>query len=192
MNRELARTFNPNDGGARVTSSSAKIKRNIRTQYSDDFAPLTDTDATHRVPSMKPTSDTHVREDAKLLYTDSVTHEAFKSPQARFRGRPHAFNPSDNMAVAEELPFMGKSRYREEFVNKEGYKVELGKGRDDSNRINGCSIPNRIRDYMFSHSLGGAKSVDVDSVLRSSESRKPIDANSVLYSNPYLSDYLKP
>ena len=193
VNRELARTFNPNKAESRRAYPSGKIGLKYRTPYEEDFGTASEIIGAPRAQSLKPKSDTHIREDAKMLYRDSVTHEAFRSPSHGFQGRPAAFSPPHASGPEDiESPFLGKSRYAEEFVNltNQGYRVELAKGRDDSNRVKGSSIPNKLRDYMFAHGVDACKKIDVDSVFRSTESHRPGRPDQAMYNNPFLSDYL--
>ncbi len=188
INKELARTFNPNDADATEGKRSLSVPSFNRTRYAEDFCLADLGSGFHRPPSMKPKSETHVKEDSKLLYTDSMTHEAFQKPPLL------ASHKQSEKPVSEDppksLPFCGKSRYSEEFVSKEGYKVELFKGHDKSNRIVGNSIPNRIKEYIYDHELTSVTGLDVDSIMKSKEGRKIFDPKSVYYENPYLSDYM--
>lgn len=188
INRELARTFNPNDADSPAATRSVSVPTFNRTRYAEDFIAIELLPGNHRPPSMKPKIETHVRDDAKLLYTQSVTHEAYQKPQIPAT-KKHV--PSiHETASSPSLGFRGRTRYSEEFVSKEGYRVEVVKGRDDSNRINGNSIPNKLKEYIHEHDLVNLHGIDVDAILKSTEGRKPFDANSVYYSNPYLSEYM--
>ena len=193
INRELARTFNPSVAVAPASSGSQALNRHLKTQYEDDFGDASMLKGCHRPPSLKPATEKHVHENAKLLYMDSVTHEAYRTPQPGFVAKSQPVNPLEGATSGiTGSPFCAKTRYSEEFLNlgSGGYRVEVARGRDDSNRVNGASVPNRIREYMFTHHLQGPKGIDVDAIMRSNETRKKVDSESVYYDNPYLSDYL--
>ncbi len=126
--------------------------------------------------------ETHVKNDSKLVYLDSVTHESFcKLPPI---APPRTLKPPDPEPTSS-IRFCGKSRYSEDFVNKEGYKVELVKGRDQSNRIHGSSIPNKVKEFLYTHDSG---TLDIDAILKSK--KNTVDSSRMYYDNPYLSDYL--
>jgi hypothetical protein len=130
----------------------------------------------------------HINPDDKLLFKESITHETFHShpiPQKPQLHKPIAQPP----AVVVNRRFNGRTRYADEYIDlsKNGYRVELAKGRDDSNRVNGNSIPNRVRDFMFENGLCRIGASELEAVMRSNQPsvRKPVES-----SNPYLSDYL--
>lgn len=130
----------------------------------------------------------HIKPDDKLLFKESITHETFHShpipPKTRLAEPAAKLTP-----VVVNRGFHGRTMYADEFIDlsKNGYRVELVRGRDDSNRVNGNSIPNRVKEYMFEHGLDKIDASELERVMRSNRPsiRKPVEN-----SNPYLSDYL--
>ena len=130
-----------------------------------------------RSVSMKPAQTRHVRPDDHLLILDSVTHQQFQPFEAKFVHPPEPIKseiPKPTKANAGHR-FEGITRYEEEYEpvaqqimqaaaaasssarpgnernNKEpifGTKVVY---EDNSSRVWGNSIPNKVRNYLFSN-----------------------------------------
>ena len=191
INRELASTFNPDDQSSSVSrKSSVPIKAQSR--YNEDYAHNIRAGVDYRLPNCKPKIQKHVNEKDHLLFTDSVTHEVFHTlPATRPREafRPAMDKPTNSSAG---FRFNGSTRYSEEFtdLSTEGYRVELVKGRDDSNRVKGNSIPNRVKDYLFEAGNVSPLSLEVpiEDIVRGKAAPPPEPVETV--SNPYLQDYL--
>ena len=176
-------------------SRSTSVPVNQRSRYVDDFGANVEKGVDYRLPIQRPKEQKHVRDDVKLFFTDSVTHEVFP---AHVGVRPREpFRPLVEKPPANSPPgfrFRGSTRYAEEFIDlsKDGYRVQLVKGRDDSNRINGNSIPNRLRDFLFEN--------DVKDVMSLPASLASILSEKVTFQekrkfqqgleNPFLEEYL--
>lgn len=195
INRELARTFHHGESSSGA-SRSGSVPVNLRSRYADDFGSNVERGVDYRIPMQKPKAQKHVREDDKLLFKDSVSHEVYSSHKGvcpRSPIRPLVNEKQTN--AGSGCRFRGSTRYSEEFLDlsrDDGNKVELVKGRDDSNRINGNSIPNRLRSYLYENEVRdvSALPVSIESIL--ADGTESLDKRpSRKYSdNPYLGDYL--
>lgn len=191
INRELAKTFQPDEGSSSI---SRKSSRNLfpRTRYEEDYVGNGCCAVDQRLMSFKPKIQKHTRDDDHLLFTDSVTHELFhKLPAAKPRAasKPPMDKPTNASAG---FRFSGSTRYAEEFtdLSNEGYRVQIVKGRDDSNRVKGNSIPNRVREFLYENNISaGDLPVRIEDVVKGRVSGidNPPRVESV---NPYLKDYL--
>lgn len=188
INNELAKTFNPNHSGSNAANRGASLTLLGQTRYAEEFGSAAWQAGVHRAQSFKSRMEMHINPDDKLLFKKSITHETFHShpiPQRSQLHKPIAQPPS----VVGNHRFNGRTRYADEYIDlsKNGYRVDLAKGRDDSNRVNGNSIPNRARDYMFDNGLDRIGASELEAVMRSNQpsAHKPVEN-----SNPYLSDYL--
>jgi hypothetical protein len=191
INRELVRTFQPNEGGSTVSHNNARGLK-LRTRYEEEFGSNVSRGVDYRPPSLKPKCETHVDENSKLLYKSSVTHENFhKFPQARPRDAIHAPAEKPTSSLSG-FRFCGNSSYAGDYVDlsKIGYRVELARGRDESNRVNGNSIPNRLREYMYEHDVRALDQVPVAKVLSGEIQPNATPHSEPRNDNPYLSQYL--
>lgn len=192
INRELVQTFQPADGASSVSHNSVRGLK-LRTRYEEEFGSNVARGVNYRPASLKPKCEKHVDEHNKLLFTESVTHETFHQlPPVRPRGAIHP--PADKPTNASAgFRFCGHTSYAEDFVDlsKDGYRVELARGRDDSNRVNGNSVPNRLKDYMQEHEVRGFTDVPVEKVLSGEIEAATVSIEKQSWNNnPYLSQYL--
>ena len=198
INRELALTFHPDDSSSSV-SRTQSVPQKLRTRYDEDFATNVSPGTDYRLPNFKPRAQKHVDENVHLLFTDSITHEAFPShgpTRPRDPIRPPLDKPTNASAG---FRFGGTTRYAEEYVDlsREGSRVEIAKATDDSSRVQGNSIPNRVHEFLFANDIRNAEhlSVSIGDILRGRvPDRSPNDPKKAGhgYDNPYLQDYLRP
>lgn len=161
INRELANTFRPLNMAAVVS-----VPLRGETRYKEIFrAPNKMT----RSASMRPAQTRHVRPDDHLLIVDSVTHQQFQPFEAKFIHPPEPIKseiPKPTKANAGHK-FEGITRYEEEYepVAQQSLRGFARPGdsasssepvfgtkvvyEDNSSRVWGNSIPNKVRNYLF-------------------------------------------
>jgi hypothetical protein len=193
INRELAETFQPDDERSALSRSNS-VPLKMRSRYYDDFCTNVEKGVDYRLPIQKPKQQKHIRHEDKLLFTDSVTHEAFPTHtgiHSRKAHMPLSDKPSNGSAG---FRFCGSTRYAEEFIDlsKNGYRVDLVKGRDDSNRVHGSSIPNRLREFIFENEVKDVRSLpnSLDSIMSETQGYQDKRTRTGVPENPYLKDYL--
>jgi hypothetical protein len=149
INTELAKTFRPYNAAAVL-----RVPLKGETAYQDEFkAPTKD----GRQKIMRPEISKHVRDDDHLSIVDSINHTAYPS-----YGRVSKVTPIKSDIVKPTkanagLKFEGLTRYNEEYdglaakLMQESGGVEKVSYEDNSSRVWGNSIPNKMRNFLFKH-----------------------------------------
>ena len=182
INSELVKTFRP-----QVDSSSSGLKFLGQTRYSEDFGPSVHADC--RGVNCKPKQLKHVRDNDQLMFKDSITHEQFTDLSHLSKPR-ESFRPQvESIATGK---FAATTRYTEEFA---GHPMPLGpthkvKVADDSSRVQGNCIPNKLRDYMYNNDIDTVSVLGkpVRSILNETDTAKAKTRSKS--TNPYIDEYL--
>lgn len=145
INKQLAATFRPMAKPG-VSSNSLSAK----TAYRDDFPGYKGEKMNSaKLKDFKPEQQRHTK-DQSLMVTDSHTHSAFAFHQGKHA--PDSFAPKNQTHSNNPRLFTDyRSRYSETFNQDYSSGGPPGKlaqsSEDNSFRINGSSIPNKVRDY---------------------------------------------
>ena len=194
INKELATTFQPEaaytSSGQRSNSISAG---SYKTRYHEDYASNVVRGKDYRLPPFRPKIQKHVRDEDRLLYAQSITHESFRDV-SNYHAR---FSASLPIAPTVDQPvynLSGKTRYTEEFGVTE--PIDQGpifnhstSSSGTANRVFGPSVPPRIRQFILENGPSELQEANVRDLMFSSSPRTiPIENYSS--QNPYMSEFL--
>jgi len=156
-NRLLAETFRPSS-----KADAPLLKLGAKTSYKEQFPRIPGKKAAEARPqSCKPAQAKHVQEDSKLAVTRSTTHHQFQGHLITRDPAKEAFIPSHQSHVKDpRLINDYTTRYNQDFGPFRGDvrpPSPLVSAEDNSFRVNGSSVPNKVRDYINmkrAHSVG--------------------------------------
>ncbi|KAF4678032.1 hypothetical protein FOL47_006984 [Perkinsus chesapeaki] len=166
INKELAKTFRP----ASSVGNGPSPKQTSKSRYTDDYVIYT---RAKKEVMMRPAIQTHIDREAYLLYTKPASHEFYPDWQKNSGGmecvgercKPPLPKPTTSTMG---FHFDAHTRYSEDYppgsgadsqlalAGRESCKVLLEHGsyaEDNSSRIQGNSVPNRVRDYINNRNL---------------------------------------
>lgn len=192
INHELAKTFHMDDSSSVSRSSSLPLTG--KTRYKEDFCTLVSNGKEGRGVSCKPKIRTHARPGDHLIYVDSVSHEKFPDFSSFSRPRD-PFTPSRDRPTnaSAGFKFNAGTRYAEEFVDvsNSAYKIEAVRLSDNSNRVHGNSIPNKLRDYLYNRDVRISEvGIPMEELLRSPAPPPKAVSLTNPDNNPYIDEYL--
>lgn len=156
-NKMLAETF-------RLQSKAPpKLELSSKTAYREQFPKMNAQQAYGaRAESCSPAVVKHVDDTSKLLVTRSTSHAQFGGHKITKDPQSESFKPSHSSHVKDKrLVTNYRTRYHEDYHG--GYDPDhrppspMVSAEDNSFRVNGASIPNKVRDFMHlsrAHSTG--------------------------------------
>ncbi|EER19389.1 hypothetical protein Pmar_PMAR012365 [Perkinsus marinus ATCC 50983] len=179
VNRELAKTFRP----ASSPAGGPSPKQNGRSRYSDDYVVYP---GARKEAMLKPAVQTHIDREAYLLYKQPISHEFYPDWQRDSGGmecvgkrcKPPLPKPTTSTMG---FHFNARTRYSEDYPvgsgadsvlaieGRKSCKVLLEHGsyaEDNSSRIQGNAVPNRVRDFINREKLHRGKILLENSRLR--------------------------
>jgi hypothetical protein len=149
INRELARTFRPVASNQRLDA----VKLEGQTRYCEDYQIPS---KPGRAESQKPKQQKHVKDDDHLLVLRPASHDHYPPYSGDQLKPPESFKPPlDKPTNASAgYTFNAHTRYSEDFGGSNvGSQLSAPKAthEDNSSRVWGNSIPNKVRNFMFRH-----------------------------------------
>ncbi|KAF4758207.1 hypothetical protein FOZ63_010981, partial [Perkinsus olseni] len=170
INRELAKTFRPASSPANGPSPQQKG----RSRYSDDYVVYP---GARKEAMLRPAVQTHVDGELYLLYKQPASHEFYPDWQRNSGGiecvgercKPPIPKPTTSTMG---FHFDARTRYSEDYPPgsgadsaiamdaRESCRVLLEHGsyaEDNSSRVQGNAVPNRVRDYINTENLHRGK-----------------------------------
>ena len=157
----------------------------------------------YRTVAFRPKVQKHVREDDRLLYTDSETHERFvdvtllpgSKPREPFK--PPMDKPTNASAG---FRFNASTRYSEEYVDVSGMAFrppEQIRGSTNSSRVYGSALPAKVISFKTANGVRDLLESSVppvrDILFGSSEISHRGSSDDAIFadpSNPYISEFM--
>jgi len=199
INRELARTFQPDsDGSSTTTSSTVSVPQSYKTQYTDDFSSNIQKGVDYRIETFRPKVQKHIHEDDRLLYKESITHQQFQSLTGASPGHRSLGPHEIPKPTSTGFRFTGTTSYSDEFidVSKMSYRPpEQIRGSTNSSRVYGSAVPvgvaffksqNGVRDILNDPCVPKMRDILFSPMTRSTTGVSDFPDPG----NPYISEYM--
>jgi hypothetical protein len=201
INRELARTFQPESDGTSTTGSSTSLQganpTHFHTKYEEDYSSNVLIGKDYRTAAFRPEVQKHIREENKLIYTDSITHEKFVDLTAGLGSQPREpLKPPIDKPTNASAGFRFKTSYTDEYtdVSALAFRPEQKRGSTNSSRIYGSAVPARIISFKSDNGIHDLLDTSLppvrDILFGSSVNRPTIIESFPDPSNPYIADFL--
>jgi len=145
INKALAKTFRPQS-----VADQPGVKCSSSTTTGDSYQPYSEKKMSFaKGQNFKPAQARHTSDDSKLAVTEPYSHTAFLNH--RGLRPPESFAPKNQSHLVDPRLFTDwRTRYTEVF-NREMPKLTRQAiaecSEDNSFRVNGSSVPNKVRDF---------------------------------------------
>jgi hypothetical protein len=181
----------PGSSPQRAQSCSKSM---YRTRYSEDFETNVVPGKDYRLPPFQPKVQKHVRDNDRLLYNQSVTHESFSA----LSNSPSKSSASPPIPIAEKTVYKlsSSTRYFEDFPSSQPDTISdqpiplRPSPVSKTNRVFGATIPYPIRQYIYENGTESLKEANVEDVLSSNISSSNYCLHHTTSSNPYMAEFL--
>ena len=197
INKELATTFQPDVGSTSSAQRSSSVSAGAyKTRYHEDFASNVIPGKDYRLSPFRPKIQKHVRDDDRLLYGESITHESFRDVSS-YHMRSSGSLPRTPSIERPVYKLSGVTRYNEEFTPCHPLEpipdVPITKNSTSSgtaNRVVGPSVPRQIREFVLENGPEHLQDANIREVLLRSPTIQPNSLDHYSNRNPYMNEYL--